>query len=559
MGSDGARTGRGISRRALLKSGAAAGFAAALGGAGAGAVAAAGTAAKPGPTIQVGAPGGLPEAQLVLVNGKIHTMDPANRVVSSVAIRNGRFVGVGPGTHATGPGTKVVNLQGRTVIPGIIDQHNHIVLVGNRPGLSVLAEDIFTIPEVIARYVAAAEQIAPGEWISSIGTISARQMVEQRLPILSELDAVPRPVYIQANQGGTRTNTLGRDILMANGITNIDADGVIGGGATGSSGALTFLRSTLLNPETRRRSAHEALRYYLELGITTHGDKGAFHSELPSGGIASENTYTMHQPFLDLDAEGALPARLRIDFLHQDSASDPTLPTLSPRLRNSFPFFGNDMLATMGIGEFTGGGLNGLIAIAQAGWRGEDHSLSLNNFSSLVGLREQANAVASIVDLQWIISHVPGTTPELLDRWNQLGGGVAVGWGANRTGTNVGPAYRGIIDSGIKVGYHSDGGDITVISPWLNLYTMITGRNLSGDHILGDQNISRQEAIWLATAANKWFMKEDDLGSIEVGNHADLAVLDRDVFTCPEEEIKAIRSAATMVAGRFVHDTGVAG
>jgi predicted amidohydrolase YtcJ len=342
--------------------------------------------------------------------------------------------------------------------------------------------------------------VPAGEWITCIGPIAARQLVEQRLPILSELDAVPRPVYIQAAQGGTRTNTAGRAILNANGITNINDDGVIGGGATGSSGALQFLRSTLLTPETRRRSSTTALAYYNTLGITTHGDKGAFHSELPSGGIASENTYTMHFPFLELDAANALPSRMRIDFLHQDSANDPSLPTLAPRLRNSFKFFGNDWFRTMGIGEFTGGGLNGLIAIAQAGWRGEDHSLSLNNFAGLVSLREQANAVAPIVDLQWIISHVPGTSPELVDRWHQLGGGLAVGWGPTRTGTNVGPAYRDIIESGIPVGFHSDGGDITVINPWLNLYTMITGRNLSGDHILGEQTVTRREAIWLATA-----------------------------------------------------------
>ena len=67
----------------------------------------------------------------------------------------------------------------------------------------------------------------------------------------------------------------------------------------------------------------------------------------------------------------------------------------------------------------------------------------------------------------------------------------------------------------IKKGYHSDGGDITVINPWLNFYTIITGKNLAGQPILGDQMLTRQETLWLATAANKWFIWEDDLGSIE--------------------------------------------
>jgi predicted amidohydrolase YtcJ len=114
-----------------------------------------------------------------------------------------------------------------------------------------------------------------------------------------------------------------------------------------------------------------------------------------------------------------------------------------------------------------------------------------------------------------------------------------------------------LLEHPIPVGYHSDGGDITVINPWLNLYTIVTGRNLSGDEILGDQALTRQEALWLATSANKWFIREDDLGSIEVGNHADLALLDRDYFTVPEAEITRIRSLLTVIGGRIVHNDGV--
>ena len=86
---------------------------------------------------------------------------------------------------------------------------------------------------------------------------------------------------------------------------------------------------------------------------------------------------------------------------------------------------------------------------------------------------------------------------------------------------------------------------------------MVTGRNLAGQPILGDQSLTRQQALRLATADNKWFIWEDDIGSIEVGNRADLAVLDRDYFAVPDEDLRRIRSLLTVVGGKVVHNEGV--
>ena len=82
----------------------------------------------------------------------------------------------------------------------------------------------------------------------------------------------------------------------------------------------------------------------------------------------------------------------------------------------------------------------------------------------------------------------------------------------------------------------------------------ITGKNLAGQPILGDQTLTRQEMLWLATAANKWFIEEDDLGSIEIGNHADLAVLDRDCFTVPDDRPEAYAIAVDGCRRQIVHE-----
>jgi predicted amidohydrolase YtcJ len=512
---------------------------------------------------------------LVLTNGRIHTMDADNRVVEEVLIENGRFVDVGRKVDRSGR-VRVIDLRGKTVIPGIIDAHNHIVLVGNRPGWSTGMEHVFTIPEAIQAYLDRSVELdAAGvprsEFITTIGPISAIQFAENRLPTGAELDAIPRPVYVQAAQGGTRANALAAAWFAANapGVTVNPDTGAVSGPA------LQALRTQLLTPETRKRSARDALQYFTALGITTHGDSGAFHAETPSNGIASENVYTMHFPFIAMQRERSMPARLRIDFLHQDPASDTLLTTLAPRLRNSFQFFGDDWLRTAGIGEFTGGGIPGLVAIGRAGWRGEDHSLNLNNFLGLVANRQAAHdqLVAEgfadgITKLRWRISHVPGTNEASVNQWKALGGGLLVGWGPTRSGTNIGPAYRTLYDNGIPLGWHSDGGDITVISPWLNLYATITGKNLRGMHdpaapvVNAGQTLTRHEAIRMATAANKWFIAEEDLGSIERGNHADLVVLERDFFDpvrVPDAEIPRMRSLLTIIGGQIKHDAGYFG
>src|SRR5262249_44031856 len=157
-----------------------------------------------------------------------HTMDPANRVVSQVLVRNGRFAAVGNTVASAGRGVRRLDLKGRTVIPGIIDAHNHIVLVGNRPGWHTPLEHVFTIPDAIAALKKRAAGVPRGEFITTVGPVAAMQFPDKRLPTLSELDAVDHPVYIQAAQGGARTNSLGKAWLESKGVA-VGADGAIAG------------------------------------------------------------------------------------------------------------------------------------------------------------------------------------------------------------------------------------------------------------------------------------------------------------------------------------------
>src|SRR5262245_23907229 len=123
---------------------------------------------------------------MALTNGKIHTMDANNRIVSRAVISNGRFRAVGDNITIQGSNVRVVNLMGKTVIPGIIDAHNHIVLVGNRPGWHTPLEHVFTIPEAITALKARTGTVPQGEFITTVGPISQMQFQEQRLPNLTD-------------------------------------------------------------------------------------------------------------------------------------------------------------------------------------------------------------------------------------------------------------------------------------------------------------------------------------------------------------------------------------
>src|SRR6266446_3903483 len=137
---------------------------------------------------------------LRLVNGRIHTMDKKDSIVSSVLIKDGKFAAVGHGhDNDDGDCASNINLHGRTVVPGIIDNHNHILLLGLRPGRDARLENANSIAEALATLKARAAEVKEGEWITSIGGFSRNQFSpDVRFPTLDELTkAVPKhPVFI---------------------------------------------------------------------------------------------------------------------------------------------------------------------------------------------------------------------------------------------------------------------------------------------------------------------------------------------------------------------------
>ncbi len=551
--------------------------------AGAGAALAAGPAVRLAEAQQAPAtPAAGPASNdLVLVNGRIHTMDARSTVVRSVTIRGGRIVAAGNAPPSGAAGRRI-DLRGRTVVPGLIEPHVHIVSLANRPGYHTPLENTTSIREIQETLAARRKSVPDGQWITSMGGWHTNQWAEHRHPTLKELDeAVPdRPVLLYERfTGPCVTNTLGKRFFDAADAgasphpnyqkINVSEAGVIAGvgGKGGPSSSALYLLRRMQTFEDKRRSTLDAMAYSAAVGLTAHLDQVLFPTPGPLDPVqilSNLDHYRMYDSWFSLHREGRALVRLQMNFLHNQA--DPALPELKERLRNQFQFFGDDMLMTGSIGEWAaplGAGAAWREAqrlVAQAGWRNENSVQNLAALTQVVDAYEAVNKEFDITRLRWCVHHVPEVTADLLSRLKALGCGVQMG--AYRWVTSsdpkvvVGPPFRTIFDHGIQVGIHGDGVHIAPLNPWQHIYYAVTGVNSFGARVNGDQQLTRAEALRTFTRGNAWFLRmEDKIGSIEVGKLADLVVLDRDYFTVPEADIKKVRSVLTVVDGRVVHES----
>ena len=556
-----------LSRRGVLKAGALSGMAAIAGAGGAGSAGAAPADEKR-----------LPLDETVLLNGRIHTMDANNRVVASVGIKSGKIIYAGPDARGTLPRAQVINLGGRTVVPGLIEPHVHIVSLANRPGYHTPIENAASIQEVQQTLAARRPGVPEGHWITALGGWHPNQFTDlRRPPNRFELDAAvsDRPVMIwQQFTGPAWVNSMGKALLESYvsplaGPVAVADDGRIASGAAPSPATTALyhlrVRQTF---DDKVRSTLDAMAYSAAVGLTAHLDQVLFPTPgplAPSQSLSNLDHYRMYDSWLQLHREKRTFIRLQMNFLHNQS--DPELPELKERLRNQFQFFGDDMMQTGSIGEWAapiGAGQAWQDAqriVAQARWRNENSVGSLAQLEQVVQAWESCDRDFGIRDLRWCVHHVPFVSADLLTRLKNLGCGVqmaAYRWvSSSATASNVGAPFRTIVDHGIQVGIHGDGVHIAPLNPWPHIYYAVTGLNSFGVQVNAGQQLTRLEALRVFTRNNAWFLRmEDRIGSLEVGKLADLAVLNKDYFSVADEAIKSIRPVLTMVGGVVVHDGG---
>jgi predicted amidohydrolase YtcJ len=467
-----------------------------------------------------------------------------------------------------------------------VEPHIHVVSLANRPGYHTILENTASIREIQEALAARRRDVPAGQWITSMGGWHTNQWAEHRHPTRQELDAAvsDRPVLLYERfTGPCVTNSMGKaffdaadaapkvhpDVLPIKVAENGAIAGA-GGGGNPSASALFYLRR-MQTFEDKTRSTLDAMNYSTSVGLTAHLDQVLFPTPgplHPSQILSNLDQYRMYDPWLALHRAGRATVRLQMNFLQNQN--DPALPELKERLRNSFQFFGDDMLQTGSIGEWAAPIGSGAVwqeaqrLVAQAGWRNENSVNNLAQLQQVVEAYEAVNMQFDITKLRWMVHHVPIVNADLLNRLRALGCGVqmaAFRWVTspnNPAAAPVGAPFRTIVDHGIQAGIHGDGVHIAPLNPWPHISFATTGLNSFGVKVNGDQQITRQEALRLFTRNNSWFLRmEEKIGTIEPGKLADLAVLDRDYFAVPEADIKKIRSVLTIVDGKIVHDAKV--
>jgi predicted amidohydrolase YtcJ len=519
-------------------------------------------------------------ADTVLFNGKVLVGDERFSVREALAVRQGQVLAVGSNSEIkkrAGKATRLVDLQGRTVVPGLIDSHMHAI----RAALSFATEvnwiGAASLEEALGRVREGAKRAGPGGWLIVAGGWTEQQFREKRRPTQAELAAAApgHPVYVQwfyawamLTQPALDALKIKTDADLPGGLKLDLVEGKPSGAVTGPAIAALFSR---LPTPTFAEQVDGTRKFFRELnrfGLTGVIDPGGFNM--------SPEAY---QALFRVWRDGQLTLRVSYSWFSQKRGKE--LDEFK-ELTQPVPMgFGDPMLRFNGIGERVTWGMynndaptdeekNQLyVAGKWAAERGMTLTQHWNNDASvhqLLEVFERVNREIPIAPLRWSIAHLNDASDASLARMKALGVGWAVqnamyfdgerfiaerGAAAARRAPPVMSAVR----LGVQVGAGTDAHRVMSYNPFVALQWLLDGRTTGGTQLRAQEEIpSRQQALRLYTSGSAWFdHSEGRRGSLEPGKYADLAVLSKDYLNVPVGEIGGIESMLTMVGGRIVY------
>jgi predicted amidohydrolase YtcJ len=509
--------------------------------------------------------GAQPPADVVLTTGKVVTVDDAFSIAEALAVDDGRVVAIGSNDEVrryVGAATRVIDVGGATVIPGLIDNHFHFARAVQRWHLQARLDGVDSRREALQILSERAAASPPDQWVMVQGGWSPQQFADAPGGFtLAELDATaPRnPLFVQQSYSIVYANSLA---LRAVGLDPKD------GAQRNAAGLATFQppygafieRIPQTSPEQFERNLTDFMRKLNSVGLTGvyslgRGPEGeseriearALRTDMPLR-IWETLTFEATDPAA-ADAAVALiersrPNTFRDDFGLFGLGEHVYLPFFDlPNQNAPWPKPVLDEYAKLAA------------AAARGGWHIHEHTMSNWSVTDLLDRFEALNRTQPITALRWTLAHVYDITQSNIARVKALGMTLGV-HGVAMHGGGIKMPLRKIQDSGIVWGLGTDATIVSHYQPFVTLGWVVSGLDLAGKRVL-DETVTREEALIAHTRSNAYlFFQEDALGSLEVGKLADLVVLDRDYLTIPAAEIKNIAPTLTMVGGRVVYEAG---
>ncbi|KAE8757678.1 amidohydrolase family protein [Paraburkholderia madseniana] len=538
----------------------------------------------------------ITQPDLILYNGRVTTLDRSNPTATAVAMKDGKFAAVGSDVEVlplAGSSTRVIDLTGRRVLPGLIDNHIHII----RGGLNFNMElrwdgvrSLATAMDMLREQVAVTP--AP-QWVRVVGGFTEHQFDEKRLPTIEELNAVApdTPVFILHLYDRALLNAAALRVAGYTKDTPEPPGGQIVRDSAGNPTGLllaqpnasilyaTLAKGPKLPFDYRVNSTRHFMRELNRLGVTGAIDAG--------GG--SQNYPDDYEVIQKLSDEGQLTIRLAYNLFTQKPKAEKE--DFLNWTKTSKYKQGNDYFRHNGAGEnlvFSAadfedfrvarpdmppqmeGELEEVVRVlAENRWPWRMHATYDETISRALDVFEKVNRDVPLAGINWFFDHAETISEKSMDRVAALGGGVAVQhrmayqgeYFVERYGAKAAeatPPVAKMLEKGIRTSSGTDATRVASYDPWVSLSWLVTGKTVGGLRMYPQRNcLDRETALRMWTENVTWFSNEEGKkGRIEAGQFADLIVPDRDFFACAEGEIADTTSLLTVVGGKVVYGTG---
>jgi predicted amidohydrolase YtcJ len=535
-------------------------------------------------------------ADLILTNGRFHTLDRSNPRAEAVAIADGRFLAVGDAVDVIrhrGDATRVVDLDGHTAIPGLNDSHLHLIRGGLNYNLELRWEGVPSLADALRMLREQAQRTPHPQWVRVVGGWTEFQFAERRMPTIEELNAAApdTPVFVlhlydRALLNRAALAAVGYDKSTPNppgGEIVRDAAGNPTGMLIARPNAMILYATLAKGPKLPLAHQINSTRHFMRelnrLGLTSAIDAGGGFQNYPDD----------YQVVEQLAAQDQLTIRIAYNLFTQNKGRE--LDDFKNWTEMVTPGQGDDWYRHNGAGEmlvFSAADFEDFLEprpdlpagmeaeleqvvrhLVANRWPFRLHATYDESISRMLDVFEKVDREIPFAGLRWMFDHAETITPRNIERVKALGGGIAIQhrmafqgeyfverYGARAAETT--PPIKRMLDAGVPVGAGTDATRVASYNPWTALYWLVSGRTVGGLRLYdAGARLDRHTALELWTAGSAWFSSEQGhKGRIQAGMLADLAVLSSDYFRVDEESIKAIESVLTVVGGRIVFGQG---